>query len=86
MRRSSSSQERYTDCVLTERAGLQHSALTLVAAILAFGVVSVSSLVSIHRQAQDAQWVTHTYEVLAQIETTMRFATEARGVGICRDR
>lgn len=64
--------------MLRERAAPRYSALALAAAILVFGGVSVSSLISIHRQAQDAAWVSHSYEVLAQIETMLRFATEAR--------
>jgi diguanylate cyclase (GGDEF)-like protein len=55
-----------------------YSILALIGAVLLFAVVGVSSLVSIRRQSADAEWVEHTHEVLEQIETTLRYATEAR--------
>ncbi len=47
-------------------------------AVILFSAVGVSSFISIRRQSADAEWVEHSHEVLEQLETTLRFATDAR--------
>lgn len=50
----------------------------LAAAVLVLSIVAALSIVSVRRESADAEWVEHTQTVLQQLETTLRYATEAR--------
>ncbi len=63
---------------MTQGSLLRASGFALLAAVMLFVAVGISSIIGINRQSADAESVEHSHDVLEGLETTLRLAIDAR--------